>query len=236
MKRLVICLMLFFSAKHDMLFAEGVFTRHLEGYLRSIAIDNNYIWCATDSGAIRFDKRTGEHIRYTKEDGLGTDALISVAIDLEGVVWFGHRDHKNSGVSWFDGSSWRSKIFPDSLHAEATLSIAVDRNNRKVFGASSSVLQFDGFEWSVLPGFGRAHAVFFDSDDTLWAAGMGRLGRYDGNVWEYFKFDSFYEYLSIAEDMNRNLWFGSDEGVKRYDGVNWKIYDYETGNEKFKKS
>jgi hypothetical protein len=205
MKRFLIFLLLFFSVKHDMLLAEGVFTRHLETRPFDIAIEKDLIWCATESGAIRFNKLTGETTRYTKKDGLGSDALYSVAIDREGIVWFGHIDNKNSGVSWFDGNSWFSKSFPDSLHSNFTESIAVDRDNRKVFGVNACILQFDGSEWSVLFRNGGAEAVFYDSGNILWAVSSNHLKRYDGNVWEYVLYDSSYDLTSINEDKNHVL-------------------------------
>jgi len=58
--------------------------------------------CATENGIIRYDKRDGEIKRYTTNDGLSSNVICSLAIDNNGVKWFG----TDGDVMSFDGVNW----------------------------------------------------------------------------------------------------------------------------------
>ena len=102
------------------------------------------LWMATDGdGLICHDPRSGDALRYTKENGLLSNSVISVHEDLEGRIWFTTEE----GLFWLDPArrtvidagpllDLDGGIFnPNAawLHADGTLS----------FGTSEGVLSFD---------------------------------------------------------------------------------------------
>jgi len=67
-------------------YAQGIWTNYTNGNdINDIAIEGDYIWCATSCGVVRWDKRYGTYTKYTVADGLIHNEVHSVAIDA-GVI------------------------------------------------------------------------------------------------------------------------------------------------------
>ena len=73
--------------------------------IRDIAVEGDYIWCATESGVVKWNKPDGTYIKYTTADGLASNWVFAIAIDADNVIYCGTWD----GVSSFDGTTWRNK-------------------------------------------------------------------------------------------------------------------------------
>jgi ligand-binding sensor domain-containing protein len=65
---------------------------------------NNYIWMATNGGAIRWDMMTNLATEYTTARGLSDNYLTRAISDSAGNVWF----LSSAGIDMFDGQTWRS--------------------------------------------------------------------------------------------------------------------------------
>jgi ligand-binding sensor domain-containing protein len=212
--------------------AETQISHYLENEIvNGIAIENNYIWCATDNGVVKFDKTTGNPIRYTTENGLNTNKILCVAIDHNGVKWFGTY---RKGVSWFDGLNWNSHQTFNWAKVPDILSIAIDSKNTKWFlGPESWMTSYNGEEWIDTPGGG--FDITIDSLDRIWIASgnpivylfdpalnnispttLKEVGEVEG-----------WTFTAVAEDKNHVMWFGADQGVESFDGAKSVIYDSE---------
>ena len=214
------------------LYADGIkYIQHISNItIRSIALENHYVWCATDSGVIRFNNQNGEIVKYTKEDGLLSNKVLSVAVDHDDIKWFGTSgklsDPIKEGVCWFDGISWDSKTSDNWGNFTFIMAIVVDKNNVKWFSApQTGILFYDGLNWGKLDDSSGQYTITFDDKDRLWCAGDSQIFRYTGTIKESMDY-SDWTYLAIIEDNNRVMWFGSEQGVKSYDGINWKVFDY----------
>jgi ligand-binding sensor domain-containing protein len=139
--------------------------------IHEIAVEKNYVWCATENGIIRYDKRDGEIKRYTTTDGLGSNVISSLAIDNNGVKWFGTADSK--GVMSFDGKTWES-YYQSYMQGVYVSSIVIDKNNIKYFSFAKGVYRFDGNSWELI-NVNNPRRVFVDSNDNIWM-------MFDGNI------------------------------------------------------
>ncbi|MBT7457177.1 MAG: T9SS type A sorting domain-containing protein [Gemmatimonadetes bacterium] len=71
-----------------------------------IVVAGNDVWLATGGGALHYDRTSQTYRRFTRLDGLGGNQLLSVAIDENGIVWFGSAakglSRLQAGASHFD--------------------------------------------------------------------------------------------------------------------------------------
>ena len=80
--------------------------------IRSISADQNSVWVATLSGVSKLDRAANRWTHYTKDDGLGSDAVHAVVSEGKR-VWFGTED----GLTLYDveKGSWRTFKEKDGL-------------------------------------------------------------------------------------------------------------------------
>jgi len=225
MKTFFICALIAVISAHTAI-SDNEWKTHIENiFIWDIALDNNYVWCATDSGVVRYDMVNNSFLRYTTEDGLAGNRVSAVAVDHNGVKWFGikHRlEHR--GVSRFDGTEWTTYIHETWRKFTDVYSVFVDTNNIKWFGTSAGIYSFDDHEWIQESIHGDApYNMALEPDGILWIVGEESILSYDGKTWNinYYPEDP-YIYLSVAIDQDNIKWFGTDEsGVRRFDGTNW---------------
>jgi len=67
--------------------------------VKSLVLDGDIIWGATNGGVFSFNLSDNTYITYSKTDGLNGILIISAAIDKYGKVWFGS---KNGVIDVFD--------------------------------------------------------------------------------------------------------------------------------------
>jgi hypothetical protein len=212
--------------------AEGAWTSFISNItINKIAFEGDYIWCASDSGVIKFNKIDKSIIRYTTDDGLCGNVVIAVAIDYDGVKWFGT---PNNGVSRYEGYAWTTYTNIDFIDGRL-LAIGVDKNNIKWFGTWSYNSSTD--VWEKPLAYWDYPGIAFDKNNVKWFAG-GEIVRYDdaADSVTYYRTENGTMpetgdiFLSIAIDKNDIIWFGGmDDGARSFDGTNWVIYNKDTG-------
>ena len=57
--------------------------------INGVLATGDWIWAATQGGAMRFDTSSREYTRFTRLDGLAGNNLLSVTQDARGDLWFG---------------------------------------------------------------------------------------------------------------------------------------------------
>ena len=167
--------------------AEGVWTTYTNsGHIRAIAPEGDYIWCGIKFGGImRWDKRDGTYVKYTTVDGLVYNNVEAVAIDHDGVKWFG----TNYGLSSFDGTNWTTYTTEDGLGGNEVYAIAEDNDNVKWFGTrGGGVSSFDGTTWTTYTtedglGGNEVYAIAEDNDNVKWFGTNGGVSSFDGTTW-----------------------------------------------------
>ncbi|MBN1294402.1 MAG: T9SS type A sorting domain-containing protein [Candidatus Latescibacteria bacterium] len=211
-------------------FTDDLWETHLENmYIHDIAIENDYIWCATDSGVVKYNTVNNSFIRYTTDDGLAGNDVFAVAVDHNNIKWFGVLQYyEQRGVSRFDDTEWTTYIHESWRNSTDIFSVFVDTYNLKWFVTSDGTYSFDDQKWILqskyhdIPG-----NMALDQEGILWIVGEGSLLSFDGKIWNsFFDYDEPYSYLSVAVDNNNIKWFGTEvNGIRSFDGANWTDYE-----------
>jgi ligand-binding sensor domain-containing protein len=184
-----------------------------------------------DRGVSKYDG-TG-WTTYTTGDGLLRDAVSTLTVSPDGIMWCGHAV-ENGGISRFDGETWTTygPAETGGPGENPILSIAAGPDGMLWIGADG-VTGFDGEDWlGVDPGEGAsipiALALAVAEDGTLWVGGNGVSCR-DEEGWHHFDFVAMgvpapgeHGVTSLALEPDGDLWAGAgDLGVFHFDGETW---------------
>lgn len=112
-------------SRHDlsMMSGDGKLTYN-PSYVFAIQITpDQSVWAATWGGGVsRFDGKKWRN--FTTRDGLAGDIVYSIAMEPNGVLWFG----TNGGVSRYDGKSWHTYDKNSGLLENNVYALAVTPN------------------------------------------------------------------------------------------------------------
>ena len=112
-------------------------------YIISITSDNNGdFWLATDYGIVKFNKDTGEYIRYTEHEGLPNNFIYGILFDDEGNLWAS----TNYGITKFNVEKKRFINFysSDGLQGNEFNRFAYFKSNsgEMFFGGTNGLTSF----------------------------------------------------------------------------------------------
>ena len=210
-------------------YAENTWKAYLNSdQIQDMAVDGQYVWCATSGGAVRWNSADGSYHHYTSLDGLGWNNVMAVAVDNSGTKWFAGNW---SGVNSFDGTTWETHI-NNNLSGQNISSIAVDRDNNLWFDATGlTVWSFDRITWKKYTiKEGNPKAIMVDTDNRKWIATENGAVCFDGDTWTIYTTDDGLvdnKVYSTAVDKNGVLWFGTSKGVSSFNGTAWTTYPWE---------
>lgn len=75
-------------------------------FIASISVDGEgNTWIGTEDRGVLRSHKNGKSTQFTIQDGLGDDNVYSISSDRLGRIWVGHL---HSGVSVFNGESWKN--------------------------------------------------------------------------------------------------------------------------------
>ncbi|MBN1294683.1 MAG: hypothetical protein JXB48_22800, partial [Candidatus Latescibacteria bacterium] len=144
----------------------------------SIAFENNTIWCGTDGdGIIAYNKITGDQQIFTTENGLIDNYVYSIAIDNDGVKWFGTK----GGISQYDGYNWVSHpINQESFPYGSKINdIIVDHQNKIWVATSKGIYNFNSTQWETKQS-GYFNCIAIDNRGIIWAGDSQFFLRLEG--------------------------------------------------------
>lgn len=146
------------------------------------------LWLGTSDGVVRF--ADGKMKVYRPSDGLANSKVLAVAIDKQGVKWFGTW---GSGISRFDGSSWRTfAALPEGPRSPFVVSARADGQGRVWFGTHDGVAMVDGATWTHYTSAegllgSDVYAIEIDADGNKWFGTYRGVSRLDSeNQWKQF--------------------------------------------------
>jgi ligand-binding sensor domain-containing protein len=160
--------------------------------------------------------------------------VSSIVEDHSGNLWFGTL----SGVSRYDGVSWRTFTTSDGLANNNVTSALENRSGNLWFGTVAGVSCYDGVTWltfTVADGLANnaVRSILADRSGNLWfGTNGGGVSRYDGVSWRTFTTSDGLagtHVLSSCRDRGGNLWFGTSGGINRYDGAHWRTFTAQDG-------
>lgn len=202
-------------------------------YLFSIfLISFFFISCEKTENAISPDSIV-EWQNYNVADGLGDNFVWSMFEDSDGNIWVGT---VNNGVSKYDGKNWTVYNVASGLIDNSVISIEQDNDGDIWLGTLNGISILSGNTWTNFDNIAgyqfTAWALLNDTKGNMWV-GTSLLGllQFKNNEW-YQIFDSNCNDCNkvniVYEDIDNNIWFGSDGDLKRY--ANNNLNSYTTSN------
>ena len=157
-------------------------------YVRALAVEarRNVLWVGTSAGVNEVDLASGKlRSTFTRKDGLASEYVFAIGIDVEGYKWFGTNA---GGASRYRDGKWRT-YFP--MHGLADYWIYAFQNDQRGdlwIGTWAGVSRFDRKtgrfrnyvkelvnEW--------VYGIAMDSKGRLWFGTEGGVSMFDGKAW-----------------------------------------------------
>ncbi|MEW6685535.1 MAG: hypothetical protein AB1393_04940 [Candidatus Edwardsbacteria bacterium] len=199
-------------------------------YVQDLAVEGNFIWCATTGGVTKFNVFDTTFTKYTNADGLADIEVRAVVIDSLGNKWFGTAD----GLSRFDGSSWKNY---SSYELPSSNILSLTTGSGKIWvGTDQGFCYFDGTNFSIpydqgnVPLPDNSISVLLCQRDTLWIGTSKGLCRvpvlFLDNPLAWQKFDTtnsgiISNQIQTVCKKDSLLFVGSVRGVSRFNGMKW---------------
>ena len=213
---------------------DGIWTKYLNSNnVTNIAIRGDNIWAATDGGLIRWNRLNGSYECLTRDQGLPSNRIYTVAMDGNGSPWFSVDDEDlKSGVTCYDNGSIVTYDSSNSaLPNNRVQSIFFDSKNQWWAGTAwGGVNRFDGSEWTTyFPDevLKTPRKIAVGDAGIVWLGSSNGLWRFDGSGWTQFTtLDglSGNSILDITYDSRGVLWIATTNGVTSFDGVTWRTF------------
>jgi ligand-binding sensor domain-containing protein len=163
--------------------------------------------------------------------------------DSKGNLWFGTLEE---GVAKYDGNKLTYLTTNEGLPSNRIVDIVEDSSGNLWFGTGEGLSKFDGEAfWNYTERDGLCSDMisnlFIDSEGIFWIGTWGGVCTFDGIQFRNFLIprptietminqDTKDWVTSIAEDLNGNIWFGSDGyGASKFDGNNFVHFTTKEG-------
>lgn len=170
-------------------------------------------------------------VNFTTSDGLADNIVNSIAVDNNGVKWFGTRN----GISKLEGTTWTNYSGIDGLVDNDVTSIAIDNQGNKWIGTHDGLSVFNGTTWTnytTANDLTNNHitSILIDNDNNKWISTFGGgLLKFDGTTWESYRSINgavFSDYITSSyKDNLGQLWFCYYLGsATRVNGTIWTFF------------
>jgi len=193
------------------------------------------MWIATYEGAAALD---GDNwILYTTgNSGIPTNRITDVDIELGGYgdVWFGTAD---KGLLMYDDSVWAAYDTANSdIPSNGVLSVFIDRGDTVWCTTQNGVFKLKGSYSKALTSLnsgipaGDIYCMAIGNNRDRWFGYYGGVARWveSNDIWTLYTSahsavftDSV---LTIAEDEDGSMLFGTPKGMCRFSGAKWHDY------------
>ena len=176
---------------------------------------------------------------YTTADGLLSDFVECIDVDINDNVWFG----TSIGVQMFDGSSlavYDVANYPGMLSDNIKVITAMSNGEIWIgtdYGANQLVSGVNGFMW--LPyttsnglASNQVKSIDEDANGGIWVGTNQGVSYFDGNSWiSYSSPDLHWSGVNAtAFDSNGDKWFASPlGGITHFNGTTFTPYDTSNG-------
>lgn len=204
-------------------------------YITAIFQDSKKnIWLGVKNfGVCRFEKNKIINYKLNVKNisgSLADNEVLTISEDRQGNIYFGTK----SGLSIYDGITFKNYHDIDGLPGEIVYSIIMDRSGVMWLGTNKGLCSFKDGKISVNEdvaklkddkGLNYVYSIFEDRNRDLWLASENGVIRYNRKkAVRYNKANGFTDkrVTSILQDNTRYLWFGTDEGVFSYDYTTFK--------------
>jgi len=213
----------------------------LNNAVNGIALQGNYVWCATQNGPVRWDIRDLSGKLF---DGPPDNRLNTITSATDGSVWMG----TPNGLTRFDGKSWTSFTTENGLPYGNVNLIATGFGDEVWAGMKRVEDHYNGTvrTWWIAERSGLTWITRFNEDDQykqlgsltslavrsnsdVWAVRGGRLLHFDGTAWK----DSLngegmtqqpLSFLTLGT--GNDLWVTGSGQISRFHDGTWTTHDF----------
>jgi ligand-binding sensor domain-containing protein/serine phosphatase RsbU (regulator of sigma subunit) len=206
------------------------------------------VWLGTNDGLTKLtfysvpgtEERKFTVRNFTTENGLGSNVVLSLFEDEQGIMWVGTGF---GGVSRLmpGGETFETFSTKDGLAGDVVYAINSDLRGNIWIGTKEGASKFDPIaktfrNYTTEDGLGgnNVYRIFRDSRGNLWFGSLGGyLSVYDGKG--FTKYDEtngiVHRFiLCINEDKDHNIWFGAyGGGLYMFDGRSFHNYTMKNG-------
>lgn len=199
--------------------------RSLSRYGRIVAIAEDHsdtIWCAAQPGGL-FRRVSGKFERVAVENQSFSNSRLLV--DRQGNIWVSG----DSGLSRWNGRSWRTFTTNDGLASNQPYYICCDQTGRIWFGYHSThgFSSFDGnrfTHYTSAEGLSNdaVYSLGMDKQNNIWIGTARGVDRFDGKTFTNFGTEEGYadnesNAGGFLADSDGTLWFATIGGLSHFD-------------------
>jgi ligand-binding sensor domain-containing protein/signal transduction histidine kinase len=191
------------------------------------------LWAGTDRGLVRW--RDGVSRRYTTNDGLAGERIVSLFEDRDGVLWIATR----SGLSRLDGERFTTYTRREGLPHEIVQSVTQAPDGTMWIATNGGLTRLRHGQFSTLTmkdglASDLVQSVYADRDGVVWAGTFAGLHRLDtnGRITRYTTTDGLSHNLvnEIVQDAQGTLWLSTyGGGLTRYRSGRFDRFTAATG-------
>jgi ligand-binding sensor domain-containing protein/class 3 adenylate cyclase len=195
----------------------------ISSYINCVLEDQaGNLWLGTEGGLSKYDGRYFTH--FTEINGLSSSRISSLEEDNNGNIWIGT---VGSGINIFNGKSLTQFNESNGLSNNSIMTIFKDDKGLIWIGTrGGGVNKFNGKSFEHITtknGLSNdvVRSIFQDRSGKIWmGTAGGGVTTYDGKAYSRFgeKEGISDNILSIIQDREDNMWFGTIEGLMKYSG------------------
>ena len=166
---------------------------------------------------------------YTTADGLMSDFVECIAVDIYDNIWFG----TSIGIQMYDGINWTSYNSADFGLSTNNVKVVTATSGGDVYvGTDFGASKFDGSSWIAFNTNSQIKSIDEDDSGDIWLGTNQGVQYFDGTVSIYYSAPDLHwsGVNGTAIDSNGDKWFSSPlGGITHFDGLNFTTYDTSDG-------
>ena len=203
--------------------------------VRAITEDNKgNLWLGSyGDGVCSYNGK--QFTRYTVNNGLCNNTVLSILSDNNGELWFGTA----IGVSKFNGSAFTTITTDEGLCSNVITTLLKDSENNIWFGSSGGgVSRYDNERFIYFPENDKmgklVYAIAQDNENNIWfATSNGGISKYNGKTFSLIKGSAGFtseKIKTIYCEKNGDIWFGTiGKGAFCYHNGQYIHYYFQKG-------
>jgi ligand-binding sensor domain-containing protein len=183
------------------------------------------LWIGTWAGLSRFDPEQEKFHTYLTE--LVNEWVYGLDVDSRDRVWIG----TEGGVNMFNGKTWETWTHEEGLGAANAQNLPLSTNTGLGTRSRHDLSVMSEGMATYNPNY--VFDLLVAQDDTVWAGTWGGgISHFNGEAWtNYSTQDGLAGNVvySVAQDVEGNMWFGTNGGLSYFDGNTWRVFTQEDG-------
>jgi ligand-binding sensor domain-containing protein/serine phosphatase RsbU (regulator of sigma subunit) len=211
----------------------------IQSNARAIVQDRHgYLWIGTDGGLSQFDGK--KFTSYSTNNGLKQPSVQTLCLDQKGNLWFGHT---TGNLGYYDGKKFHYPVTDSLLLKHRIFHLFCDKSgNIWVSTIGAGVFMINPKRPRQVKRFSEKENLCDEvfktmqtKDGMIWFVtriGIKQLNPKTQEI-NFYKPKGlpFFNYTSMLEDYEGNLWFGSEaNGLIKYSQRNNTCQNYELKN------